>query len=156
MSIIFNIYLLFFHAVHISCHPISLFIFKFLLSFHIESFLFFSVFAIFFSQLILRLLVLDTQNNPVSLPSSANIGERELTNVLGELRMFFEQLYALRKRVYRIIIHTGQPIMVAGVVIRLRTKRSWFKFRQAQRSTFRLHILTGSGVHLASYLIDVR
>jgi len=52
----------------------------------------------------LRLLVLDTQNNPVSVPSSANIGERELTNVSGELGMFFEQLYALRNRVYRIII----------------------------------------------------
>jgi len=52
----------------------------------------------------LRLLVLDTQNNPVSVPSSTNIGECELTNVSGERKMFCEQLYALGNPVYRIII----------------------------------------------------
>lgn len=109
---------------HVSYHPISLFTFKFLHSFHIKSFLSFCVFAIFFSQLMLRLLVLDTQNNPVSVPYSTNIGECELTNVSGEWKMFREQLYVLRNRVYRIIIQTGQPIMVVGVAIRLWTKRS--------------------------------
>ena len=44
-------------------------------------------------------LVLDSQNNTVSVPSSTNIGERELTNVSGQREMIFEQLHALRNLV---------------------------------------------------------
>jgi hypothetical protein len=67
---------------HVSYHPISLFIFTFHHSFHIESLLFFSTFAVLFSQLTLRLLVLDTLNNPHSVLSSTNIVEYVLTTVV--------------------------------------------------------------------------
>jgi hypothetical protein len=63
--LLFMPYMFYSESRHILYHPINLFILKFLHSFDIERFLFFCVFAFFLSQLMLRLLVLDTLNTVI-------------------------------------------------------------------------------------------